>query len=227
MFRKKAEQLPDFSASLGEPSFYKYAPLQSLGLDGEITALAQDPLLSLLALGTSEGSVHVYGSEGFRFVLPVTLESRRSGALARQRSASSSRTAGSSRQSLRSASASAPRPPPGIKFVTFWPGSKLVVIDDKDTLYQYDLANVSDSPIPAVHPPLPVREAAYSLVGDVRAIENPSPSHSWLFLGMGDGSVRTWDLKLGHLAEFKIENLWHQHEERLRRSGLDRPKSQS
>lgn len=204
MFKSRAP-LPDFSAPLREPSFYKYGPLASLALSGDITALAHDPVFSLLALGTSAGTVAVYGQEGFRFVIPVTLESRRA-------STSSS------------THAAAAAPSPSIKLLTFHAGSKLVAIDDTNTLYQYDLTTCTEPALKA-EPPLPVREAASSL-GNVAALET-SPAHSFVFLGMADGTLRAWDTKLAKLAEWRVPNLWEGHEERLRRSGVERPKTKS
>lgn len=227
---KSRPPLPDFSAPLREPSFYKYGPLSSLTLNGDITALAHDPVLSLMALGTSAGTVAVYGQEGFRFTIPVTLESRRS-------SANAPRTSSASRGQMENgghgqahgdlgahARTSSSPPSPGIKFVTFHPGSKLIAIDDANTLYQYDLT-VCTEPALRAEPPLPVREAAASL-GTVTAVE-ASAAHSFVFLGMADGTLRAWDTKLAKLAEWRVPNLWEGHEERLRRSGVDRPKTKS
>lgn len=245
---KSRPPLPDFSAALREPSFYKYGALSSLNLSGDITALAHDPVLSLLALGTNLGTVSVYGAEGFRFMLPVTLESRQRLSMSGTRPRASSLATGSRPRSSSSASGAraprsvsgawnapsasasaraAPSPPPpgpGIKFVIFHPGSKLIVIDDHNTLYQYDLTTTTE-PALRTEPPLPVREAAASL-GDVRAVET-SPAHSWVFLGMADGTLRAWDAKLAKLADWRVPNLWEGHEERLRRSGVERPKTKT
>lgn len=225
---KSRPPLPDFSAPLREPSFYKYGPLASLALNGDISALAHDPVLSLMALGTSAGTVAVYGQEGFRFTIPVTLESRRTSANAPRTSAAGIENGGHG-QAHGSHAANmhyAARTPfsPGIKFVTFHPGSKLVAIDDHNTLYQYDF-NQTTEPALRAEPPLPVREAAASL-GTVTATET-SVAHSFVFLGMADGTLRAWDTKLAKLAEWRVPNLWEGHEERLRRSGVDRPKTKS
>ena len=71
---KKAPALPtdrDFTLNLRETSFYRYGHLRSLGLTGEVTAIAVDPTLSLFAVGTSSGVVHVFGQPAFQFTLPV------------------------------------------------------------------------------------------------------------------------------------------------------------
>lgn len=216
---KSRPPLPDLSAPLREPSFYKYGPLASLALSGDISALAHDPVLSLMALGTSAGTVTVYGQEGFRFTIPVTLESRRSSGGPRY-------SGGHDGPSGAHAGPNGARaaPSPGIKFLTFHPGSKLIAIDDHNTLYQFDLTACTEPALKA-EPPLPVREAASSL-GNVTAIET-SVSHSFVFLGMADGTLWAWDTKLARLAEWRVPNLWEGHEERLRRSGVDRPRAKS
>jgi hypothetical protein len=72
MFRQKGPALPagtDYTGQLRETSFYRHGQLRRLGLGGEVTALAVDPLLSLLAVGTG-AAVHVFGGPAFRFTLP-------------------------------------------------------------------------------------------------------------------------------------------------------------
>ena len=71
---KKAPALPldrDFTLNLRETSFYRYGHLRTLGLRGEVTAIAVDPVLSLFGVGTSSGQVHVYGQAAFEFTLTV------------------------------------------------------------------------------------------------------------------------------------------------------------
>lgn len=76
MFKSKTTpSLPsetDYTNNLRETSFYRYGHLRSLGITGEITALAIEPLLSLFAVGTSSGTVHVYGQPAFQFNLPIS-----------------------------------------------------------------------------------------------------------------------------------------------------------
>ena len=75
MFKSKAPSLPpetDYTHNLRETSFYRYGHLRLLGITGEINALAVDPLLSLFAVGTSSGVVHVYGQSACQFTLPVS-----------------------------------------------------------------------------------------------------------------------------------------------------------
>lgn len=195
MFKStKAPALPrttDFTGTLRESSFYKYGHLRSLGPGGEITSLAVDPLLSLLAVGTSAGVIHVYGNASFQFSLPITPPGVRPGR-------------GS-----------------GVKFLAFHPGhQRIIAIDEGNTIHSFALGQISDSANPNVDPPLPIREAQYALFGNVTAIEQPLPSYTHMFLTMQDGTLLSWDLRQKDLSTYKVENLWALHEDRLVRSGV-------
>lgn len=185
----------DYTGTLRETSFYKYGHLRTLGLSGEVTALAVDPLLSLLAVGTSGGQVHVYGSAPFQFTLPVT---------GHQVMAGASRRAD------------------GIKFLAFHPGhNRLVAIDDSNTIHSFSLALITDAPNPNVAPPMPVREGYETVFASVTAIEQPLPSYSHMFLTLKDGSTLAWDLRQCIISSaWRIENCWTAVEERLVRSGV-------
>lgn len=194
MFRStKAPVLPsstDFTNNLREHSFYRYGHLRSLGLTGDVTALAVDPILSLLAIGTSSGLVHVFGTPSFQFTLPVS-----------------------------PASSSSPRH--SIRFLVFHPGhDRLIAVDDGNTLHSFSLSNLTDHPNPLTHPPLPTKEGSYSLWGTITAIEQPLPSYTHLFMTMKDGTSLCWDLSRRVLGQWKVGNMWAEHEERMIRSGI-------
>ena len=193
MFKSKTAGLPpetDFTNNLREHSFYRYGLLRSLGLTGDVTALAVDPVLSLLGVGTSSGMVHVFGAPAFQFALPVSVAS------------STAQARGIKFLVFH----------PG--------HHRLVAVDDGNTLHSYALNHISDHPNPNSHPPLPVREGSYSLWGTITSVEQPSPSYTHLFLTMKDGSTHVWDLSRRVLGNLKIGNMWTQHEERMIRSGI-------
>jgi len=197
MFKPKAPSLPpdtDFTKNLRELSFYRFGSLRRLGLTGDITALAVDPLLSLFAVGTSSGVVHVFGQAAFQFTLPVSVSP--------SSSSSSSSTA-------------------SIKFLTFHPGhQRLIAVDGSNTLHSYSLSNLSDHPSPLTHPPLPIKESSSPFWGTVTAIEQPLPCHTHLFLTIKDGTTLAWDLSRRVLASWKVGNLWGEYEARMVRSGI-------
>lgn len=197
MFKAKGPALSpatDYTGALRETSFYKYGHLRSLGPGGELTALAVDPLLSLLAVGTSSGSIHVFGGQSFQFTLPITPPGVRA--------------------SVGGAGA-------GVKFLVFHPGhNRLVAIDDNNTIHSFALGQISDAPNPNVEPPLPMREALHPLFANVTAVEQPLPSYTHMFLAMQDGTLLAWDLRQKGLSTYRVDNLWAVHEERLVRSGV-------
>ncbi|KAL7424902.1 Lethal(2) giant larvae sro7 [Cryptotrichosporon argae] len=193
MFKAKGPALAsstDFSGNLRETSFYKYGHLRSLGLSGEITALAVDPVSSLLAVGLSSGLIHVFGAAPVHFVIPAA-----------------------------PASSSGPARSIAFLFFHPGHG-RVVAIDAGNTFHQFSLRDISDSANPNVHPPTPVREAGYTVYGTVTAAEQPLPSHTHMFVAMRDGQTIAWDLKAATVAGFKVHNCWAEYEQRLIRSGV-------
>ena len=193
MFKSKAPALPpstDYTNNLRETSFYKYGHLRSLGLTGEITSLAVDPILSLLAVGTSAGLVHVYGSPAFQFRLPVSIPS----------------------------SAGPGSPIRFLTFHSGH--HRLIAVDGQDTIHSFSLQHLTDHPNPLTHPPLPIREASHTVYSRITAIDIPSPSHGHLFFTVKDGATLAWDISRRVLGHYKIGNCWGDHEDRLVRSGV-------
>ncbi|GAA5869181.1 hypothetical protein JCM16303_000383 [Sporobolomyces ruberrimus] len=103
--------------------------------------------------------------------------------------------------------------PTKIRHLAFKPGSGfLCVVDAKETLYVFDLNRIDKN--------RPHRDSMLSLRAKVTCLE-ASASHSFLFLGLSDGTVDIFDIDRGVLArEARIPNLWLAQEELLRRSGV-------
>ncbi|KAH9858315.1 lethal giant larvae like, C-terminal-domain-containing protein [Lenzites betulinus] len=73
MFASQAvKALPDLSLDLSDPSDWEAAPLRTIQYDLDVTAVATDPVSGLLAVGTSRGTVHLYGSAGVQYKLRIT-----------------------------------------------------------------------------------------------------------------------------------------------------------
>ncbi|OCF31242.1 hypothetical protein I316_07027 [Kwoniella heveanensis BCC8398] len=193
MFKSKAPSLPpetDYTKNLRETSFYRYGHLRPLGLTGEVTALAIDPILSLFGVGTSSGLVHVYGAAPFQFTLPVS-----------------------------TISSSGPAATIKFLFFHPG-HHRLIAIDSSNTIHTYSLQHMTDSPNPLTHPPLPTKEVSYTLWGTVTSVDQPLPSHTHLFFTVKDGTTLTWDLSRRGLGNWKIGNCWGDYEERMVRSGI-------
>lgn len=136
----------DFTRGLRDRMFYKPGHLRSLGLCGEITALAFDPMLSLLAIGTSTGFIHLVGSPAFQCTLSLNPMHH------------------ARRASAGGASSSAPVSSGGVKHLVFHPGAtRIVAIDAKNTLHSWHLGpGCMDDKTG-----LPMKEVTVSLYGDV------------------------------------------------------------
>ena len=64
---------PDFTRShLRDREMYRLGHLRSLGLQGEVTALAVDPVYSLMAVGTSTGLIHLLGKASFQCMIQLS-----------------------------------------------------------------------------------------------------------------------------------------------------------
>jgi syntaxin-binding protein 5 len=180
----------DFTKNLKEISFYRYGHLRSLGLTGDVTALAVDPILSLFAVGTTSGNVHVYGQPAFQFTLPIS-----------------------------GASSAAPASPIKF-LVFHPGHHRIVAVDESNTIHSFSLQHITDQPNPSTHPPLPTREGAYSMYGTVTAVDQPLPSTTHMFFSMKDGATLAWDLSRHCIGALKIGNCWVEYEERMVRSGI-------
>lgn len=107
-----AAEQPDFTKShLRDAHAYRMSHMRSLGIQGEITSLAFDPIFSLMAVGTSTGLVHLLGAPPVQCTIPL-----------------SSSVNTSAHQSIAAA-----------QFLTFVPGSgRLCCIDSKNTLHVWN-----------------------------------------------------------------------------------------
>lgn len=60
--RHAGDDLDDLTNSLRDEAAWKVGILKRLGLNGDVCCLAVEPLSGLLAVGTSRGAVHLFGS---------------------------------------------------------------------------------------------------------------------------------------------------------------------
>lgn len=68
---KKQPKLPDLSTSLWDPDAWTPRSIRRLGINGDVTAMAVEPLSGILALGTDRGSVHLFGAPSVATELSV------------------------------------------------------------------------------------------------------------------------------------------------------------
>lgn len=184
----------DYTRSLRETHFYRPGHLRSLGLAGDLTALAYDPLLGLLAAGTSTGRVHLLGAPPVQCtwtIYPLTHATTAQG-----------------REEARA----------GVKFLVFHPGERIVVVDTRNVLHVWNVGKGGMDDQKAI----PRKQFTLSLYGDVTFLDQPNPVTAHVGVAMRDGQVVYVDLERGAVAGYKIGNQWLAYEERLQRSGWGR-----
>lgn len=69
---KKQAKLPDFSTSLWDSDAWTPRSIRRLGVNGDVTSMAVEPLSGILALGTDRGSVHLFGAPSVATELSVS-----------------------------------------------------------------------------------------------------------------------------------------------------------
>lgn len=164
----------DHTLSLRDPQFYRPGHLRSLGLQGELSALAYDPLLGLLAAGTTSGLVHLSGSPAFSCTVPLYPAHV------------------GTAQGRHAAQA-------GCKFVVFHPGERLVVVDTQNTIHVWTLGKGAMDDAKG----LPRKTACVSLYGDVTYLEQPSVVAGHVGIAFRDGNVVWFDLERAVVAPYK------------------------
>lgn len=68
---KRQSQAADLSSTLRDVDTWSPRSMRRLGLNGDVTALAVEPLSGLLVLGTDRGSLHFCGSPAASLELAV------------------------------------------------------------------------------------------------------------------------------------------------------------
>jgi syntaxin-binding protein 5 len=179
MFKQKPQQpstTPDHTRNLRDPQFYRFGHLRSLGLQGDLSALAYDPLLGLLAAGTSTGLVHLSGAPAFTCTIPLYPHGY----------------ASSSAQARVETSA-------GVKLLAFHPGERLVVIDTRNTVHVFALApgKMDDAK------GLPRKTLTLALYGDAVYMDQPTPATAHVAVTFRDGTVVWVDMERGCVAPYK------------------------
>ena len=193
-------RLGDWTGDYRDASRYAEGFLEQLTLPGEITALAFEPGMGYLAVGTAVGTVHLYGAPGVRMTLTLRPPLKVKHLLFKSDTYLLVCIDEKNNMSMFDLS----RRDPMASAVTKqgWrtvPGSS------------------GRAPTPSSDAPM--RVAIHSARNQVLCTE-VTASHSHLFLGLADGTVETYDLERLVPAPYKIPNLWWHEEEVLRRSGV-------
>ncbi|PWN49168.1 hypothetical protein IE53DRAFT_369993 [Violaceomyces palustris] len=179
--------------------------LSAFALPAEVSAMAFDPILSFLAIGTALGTVHIFGSPAVQisFTLRPALKIRHLAF----KPGSPFLICIDDKDNLSVYDLS--RPDPQIRAAQ---GST-------SNQFRTSSASSGSSYTGPPHPDTPARVGVHSIRNKVISIEL-SPSHSHLFLGLRDGTVDTYDLERFCPSPYRVPNLWWEEEEILRKSGV-------
>lgn len=193
----------DWSGSLGASSQSSFAEalLEKLVLDGEITAIAVDPIQGYLAVGTSSGSCHLFGSPAAR--LGWTLRPSQPVQFLLFKPGTPLLIVADNKENLSIYDLSRPDPAAQAKAHT------------RDHRGSASGAGNLLQP----HPDTPTRIAAMTARNAITTL-HLSPTHSHLFIGLRDGTVDTYDLDRLHSSPWRAPNCWYEEEELLRKSGV-------
>lgn len=192
-----SSRLGDWTADLRDESRFAEGMLEELTLPSEVTVMAYEPGLGVLAVGTLAGTVHLFGAPNVRiwFELRPALRFKhlvfKSDAylLVAIDEKDNVSVYDLSRRDPKSAAMRDPAP------------GKRVPVSGRNPQ----------------QPDVPLRVGIYSARNNVLCAET-STVHNHMFLGLADGTVETYDLERFSASPYKIPNLWWHEEEILRRS---------
>lgn len=178
----------------------------NIALHGEICALAVEPVLGFLAVGTTQGSIHLFGKESvqvdwtLRPANKVTHLLFKSGSplliVIDVKDNISIFDLSRNDPQIRAKSTASPHP--------FQPTQA---------------TTVGAGPSGPLHPDTPMRIGAHTARNSILCAE-VSPLHSHLFLGLRDGTIDAYDLERLSPSPYRVPNLWWEEEEILRKSGV-------
>lgn len=178
------------------------ALLNNLVVPGEVSALAVDPVQGYLAVGTSSGTVHLFGSPSVQ--LTWTLRPSQPVKFLLFKPGTPLLVCADSKENLSIYDLSRPDPTAQAKSNT-------------TQARRGSVAQGGNYLQP--HPDTPARIAAFVARNSITTL-HLSPSHAHIFIGLRDGSVDTYDLTNLHPSPYRISNLWFEEEELLRKSGV-------
>ncbi|SNX84968.1 uncharacterized protein MEPE_03677 [Melanopsichium pennsylvanicum] len=193
------------NAHLSSAGTFNEGILAGLALPGEVTAMAYEPVQGFLAVGTTLGTIHLFGSS------PVQLSFSLKPAQKVNHLAFKSDTGllicidEKDNISIYDLT----RPDPQIR----------AAYGSSSNQFRPSSASSGHSVTGPPHPDTPQRVGAHTVRNKVICIE-VSNAHSHMFLGLRDGTVDTFDLERICHSAYRISNLWWEEEEILRKSGV-------
>lgn len=193
------------NAQLSSTGTFNEGILARLALPGEVCVMAFEPVQGYLAVGTTLGSVHIFGSAAVQ--LAFTLRPAQKVKFLAFKSGSGLLVCIDEKDNI--SVYDLERPDPQIRAAQ----------NSSTNQYRATSASTGQSHTGPPHPDTPMRVAAYAARNKVMCVEL-SPSHSHMFLGLRDGTIDTYDLERFSPSPYRVPNLWWEEEEILRKSGV-------
>ena len=194
-----SSRLPDWTAGLRDESRFSEGMLDELTLPSEVTAMAYEPGMGVLAVGTMAGTVHLFGAPTVRLWFELRPALRVNHLLFKS---------------------------DAYLLLAIDEKDNVSVYDlsrlDPKSAALRDPAPGKRIPVSGRNPQIadvPMRVGIYSARSNVLCAET-STVHNHLLLGLADGTVETYDLERFSASPYKIPNMWWQEEEILRRSNV-------
>lgn len=183
-------RLFDWTGDLRDSRKYAEGLLDQLTLPGEMSALAYEPGMGYLAVGTTAGTVHVFGAPSVRLTIPLRPPVRVKHLLFKSDT---------------------------YLLICVDEKDNLSIYDL--SCKDLHAASVHGTSRSSTSPDVPLRVGIHSARNTVLCAEVTS-GHNHLFLGLADGTVEVYDLERFFGAPYRIPNLWWNEEEILRRSNV-------
>ncbi|KAJ1582462.1 hypothetical protein NDA11_004037 [Ustilago hordei] len=193
------------NAQLSSAGTFNEGLLSGLALPGEVTAMAFEPVQGFLAVGTTLGTIHLFGSPAVQISFSLRPAHKVSHLTFKSDTGLLICIDEKDNISIYDLS----RPDPQIRAAQ---GSS-------NNQYRASTASTGHSITGPPHPDTPQRVGVHTVRNKVVSIE-VSSAHSHMFLGLRDGTVDTFDLERMSHSPYRVPNLWWEEEEILRKSGV-------
>ncbi|PWN88295.1 hypothetical protein FA10DRAFT_268495 [Acaromyces ingoldii] len=195
------------SSGLGGSTFAEgLLSTSNLALPGEVCAMATDPVTGYLAVGTANGTIHLFGSPAVQLSWTIRPALKIKHLLFKPGSSLLIVIDVKDNLSIFDLSRSDPQ-------------ARAKASAETANPFRASSGTSGGGLSGPPHPDTPMRVGAYSTRNSVLCIE-ASPAHSHLFMGLRDGTIDTYDLERMSPSPYRVPNLWWEEEEILRKSGV-------
>ncbi|SJX63506.1 uncharacterized protein SRS1_14262 [Sporisorium reilianum f. sp. reilianum] len=193
------------NAHLSSAGTFNEGLLAGLALPGEVAAMAFEPVQGFLAVGTTLGTIHLFGSPAVQMSFSLRPAHKVNHLAFKPGTGLLICIDEKDNISVYDLS----RPDPQIR----------AAHGSSSNQYRASSASTGHSITGPPHPDTPQRVGVHTVRNKVLCIE-VSSAHSHMFLGLRDGTVDAFDLERMCPSPYRVPNLWWEEEEILRKSGV-------